>query len=813
MRSTNRRRAGLVALAAVAALLAPSAASAYDPTGSTVDRLPADEPCLKGRGNCAIYPKAAQLPNGRLVLAFEKSTVAASGGAAGQSLPVYTSDDYGASWQHRSDVAPPAELSDDPTVDRYTSNWTNPYLYVLPEQVGDLAAGTLLLASAVSGEDAYYAEHKAADPSWVPSNDGDRADLAIALFASTDGAATWDFVNIVATGGWQGGAAGATGTNIATANRYRQVDPVWEPYLIVHEGELVAYYSDENDHRPSDPVTGAAVIAPDNATAADSHGQVLVHRTWDGTTAAWSEPVMDVTGLTENRAGGTQIGGGRPGMANVVPTTDGRWLLTYEYWGGGANTRFKIADDPLAFFADGDPAGTDVGALAVAPGSRRLAGGGSPVLIALPDGRLVYNASGSGSVWVNESGRSDGTWTEFQTPIAGGYSRTLQYVEQTGRLVILQSAWGGADAGAEIRRAEVDLGRSAGAYYRLTNRAGGQVIGTGGSVNDANLGNRDVPDVVAEPASDRADGTQYWHLATKPDGNVSLLNRAGGRAAAVWTGNATIGQRIGQWVDDQAVGSWRLVPTTDGYVRLQSVRNPALYVTAPAGSGPLTLQTLRSDGTQEWRTEVLAPTLADLDASTRDGALLAETTVRPGQVITIDAAASTPGGAPLHQGTDARLHALAQDGTVTDLGTVRLDDDQRGTLTVPADLGAAPGTTLTIVVTFDATAPLWDVVAVAAPTPAWDTARAYSAGDLVDLDGSTWLASWWTRGQQPGDPYGPWQQIVAQPDGTAVWTPSRIFVAGDVAVLDGTVYQARWWTRDQRPGDPHGPWRVHDADR
>jgi hypothetical protein len=324
MRSTNRRRAGLVALAAVAALLAPSAASAYDPTGSTVYRLPADEPCLKGRGNCAIYPKAAQLPNGRLVLAFEKSTVAASGGAAGQSLPVYTSDDYGASWQHRSDVAPPAELSDDPTVDRYTSNWTNPYLYVLPEQVGDLAAGTLLLASAVSGEDAYYAEHKAADPSWVPSNDGDRADLAIALFASTDGAATWDFVNIVATGGWQGGAAGATGTNIATANRYRQVDPVWEPYLIVHEGELVAYYSDENDHRPSDPVTGAAVIAPDNATAADSHGQVLVHRTWDGTTAAWSEPVMDVTGLTENRAGGTQIGGGRPGMAAPTPGSRSR---------------------------------------------------------------------------------------------------------------------------------------------------------------------------------------------------------------------------------------------------------------------------------------------------------------------------------------------------------------------------------------------------------------------------------------------------------------------------------------------------------
>jgi hypothetical protein len=797
----------LTALATAATLLVPTTAQAYDPTAGTVYQLPASEACLKGRGNCAIYPKSAELPSGRLVAAFERSTVVAgSGGAAGQTLPVYASDDDGATWQPLSEVAAPAALSDDPAVAQYTSAWTNPYLYVLPEDVGDLAAGTLLLAGAVSGEDAYYAEKKAADPTWVPSNDGDRSDLAIALYASTDEGVTWSFVNIVATGGWQGGAAGATGTNIAAANTYRQVDPVWEPYLLAYDGQLIAYYSDENDHLAYDPVTGAATLRTDNATATDSHGQVLVHRTWDGTSTAWSDPVMDVPGYTQTVAGVQQVGGGRPGMTNVVPTTDGRWILTFEYWGGGSNTRYKIADDPLSFFADGDIDGTGVETLPVDTGSRALARGGSPVIIALPDGRLVYNASGSGSVWVNESGRSDGTWTEYQAPIASGYSRTLQYVQETGRVLILQSAWGGATAGAMIRRAEVDLGESAGAYYRLTARAGGLAIGTGGSSNDANLGNGDVPDVVAETPSATAT-TQQWHLTTKPDGNISLLNRSGGRAAAVWTGSATAGQRIGQWVDDQAVGSWRLVDAGDGWTRIQSVKNPALYLTAPTGAGSLTLRTLATDGSQEWRIEQVAPTTADLTEARRSTALVAADEVAPGAVLTLDATSTTSGGAARHAGVTGRAYLLDASGTVTDLGEVAFDDQQQTALTLPADL--PDGADLRVAVQFDATALVWDQVrtADAAPVaPAWATGTVYGAGDLVEHAGSVWLASWWTQGQAPGDPYGPWQETATTGDGTAVWTASRIFVAGESAQLDGVTYRASWWTRNQRPGDATGPW-------
>ncbi|WP_326725964.1 RICIN domain-containing protein [Streptomyces sp. NBC_00243] len=584
-------------VAASAMLAIPmTSAQAYNPTGGILYQL-GGEPCLKGRGNCAVYPKSAQLPGGRLVASFEKSTVVtATGSADRQTLPVYKSDDHGTTWQPLSEVKAPAYLSSDPQYAKYTSNWTNPYLYTLPQDVGNLKQGTLLLASVVSGDDAYYQEHKAADPNWTPSNDGDRKDLAIALYSSTDEGASWKVVNVVATGGWQGGSAGAIGQNVATANTSKQVDPFWEPYLVVYKGQLVCYYSDENDYTGFNATTGVPTPDPANGTATDSHGQILAHKTWDGRSAQWSAPVVDIAGLTQDMGGGkTEIGGGRPGMTNVVRTTDGKWLLTYEYWGGGANTRYVVADNPLEFYR-GSPTGTGVTSLPLATGSRALATGGSPVLIRLPGGSLVYNAAGSGNVWVNESGRGDGAWKEYQTTSRAGYSRNLQYVEGTGRIAILNN-----QGTSTIAYAEVDLGHSDGAYYQLVNRKTDQVIGTGNKTNDANIGNGDVPDVVLEePGSAANPDTQYWHAVTEPNGGVTLLNKSGGRAAAIWTGNATAGQRIGQWVDNSATGSWNLTRTADGFYKLQSVKNTSLYLTGASDGAALTLQSAATDGSQEW---------------------------------------------------------------------------------------------------------------------------------------------------------------------------------------------------------------------
>jgi hypothetical protein len=598
-RETARRSiaSAIVALAIVAATAV--SAQGYSPTPGTIYQLPSNQACLKGRGNCAIYPKAAQLTSGRLVASFELSTVPASGSAVGQTLPVYKSDDDGTTWQLLSQVQAPAYLSSDPSVAKYTSAWTNPYLYVLPQQVGALAAGTLVLAAVVSGDDEYYLEQKAANPNWTPTNDGDRKDMAIALYTSTDSGASWTFRNIVTGGSWQGGSAGAIGVTVSAANTYKQVDPVWEPYLMVYNGQLVAYYSDENDFTGYNATTGVPTVDPNNATATDSDGQILAHRTWDGTSASWSGPVVDVSGTTVTLAGGkTEIGGGRPGMANVVQTSDGKWMLTYEYWGGGDNVRYKIASDPLHFFSVGGAAGTGITTLPVTTGTGALATGGSPVLVRLPDGRILFNAAGSGNVWMNASGSSTASWTAYQTTMPGAYSRNLTYDATTGRVVILAN-----QGTSTIINADIDFGHSTGTYYQIVNKLTGQVIGTTNNTTDANIGNADSPDVRLEAAGSAANpDTQLWHITTKSDGNVTLLNKSGGRAAEIWTGNATQGQQIGQWVDNTATGLFTMVTKSNGYVYFQSVQNRSLYLTGSTAGAKLSLQPSDNGaGSQDWQ--------------------------------------------------------------------------------------------------------------------------------------------------------------------------------------------------------------------
>jgi hypothetical protein len=545
------------------------AAEAASPTPRTLYQLPGNAQCTKGFGNCVVYPKAAALPSGRLVAAFEKATVGPTGTAVGQVIPVYRSEDDGTTWQWLSDVRAPAAMSSNAAYARYTSSWTNPYFYVLPQNVGSLAAGTLLLSTVVSGEDVYYTEQKAANPNWVPTNDGDRRDLAIALYASTNQGASWSFLNIITTGGWQGGSAGAIGQRVAAANTTRQVDPVWEPYLMVYNNQLVAYYSDENDFTGYNASTGALTPRADNGTAGDSHGQVVAHRTWNGNTAAaWSAPVLDVAGLTQNVGGVNQIGGGRPGMPNVVQTSNGQWMLTYEYFGGGDNVHYKVSPNPLTFFSVGGAAGTNITALAVTAGSPAVAPGGSPVVIRLPDGRLVYNSNGSGDVWVNPSGSSTGAWTRQLTTIEAGYSRNLTYLPRTGRVLIVTGF-------NTIRHADIDLGRSAGAYYKLINRRSGKALDAyGASLADgANL----------VQWADNGGLNQHWHLTDLGGGYRTLLNRNSGRAVSIWqTSTADAAQAV-QWVENTGLDQAYTLEPVGAYYEIRA-RHSGKLLTVSGGS-------------------------------------------------------------------------------------------------------------------------------------------------------------------------------------------------------------------------------------
>lgn len=569
MRQLTKRALTLTTVLLAAAgvsLSATDTAQAYAPQQQTLYSAQNAGSCNKNP--CILYPKSAELPGGRLIASFEDS----EGPVVGQTMPIYKSDDQGDSWQKLTDLKAPAALSNDPAYAPYTSNWTNPYFYVLPQDLGTLKAGTLLLANVVSGAGT--------------NGDGNaRQNLAIALYASIDQGATWSINSII-----------ATGPNQAQ-------DPVWEPYLMMYNGQLITYYSDENDYLGYNATTGVPTIDPANTTAKDSGGQVLVHRTWNGS-GAWSGPVIDVAGLQQDMGGGkTEIGGGRPGMTNVVPTNDGKWLLTFEYFGGGDNVHYKIADNPLRFFADNTPAGNNITTLPVSSGSGPLSTGGSPVTVRLPDGRLVFNAYGSGDIWINDSGTSTGAWKQYHTSVGAGYSRNLQYVSATGRLEILSAPFGNGP----VTYGQVDIGQSVGAYYSIVNRKTGQVLTPQtGKTQDAQFtGN--TPDLITSTATSGNAG-QYWHIAKKGTAST-LLNKSGGRAAGIWQGQATQGANLAQWVDDGATDKlWNLVGSGDGYVRLQSTANTSLYATGAAPGGAVSLQTAISttgnaaaDDAQEWQ--------------------------------------------------------------------------------------------------------------------------------------------------------------------------------------------------------------------
>jgi hypothetical protein len=323
---------------------------------------------------------------------------------------------------------------------------------------------------------------------------------------------------------WEGGSAGAIGVDVSTANSGGQVDPAWEPYLMVYDGELVAYYSDEGGYLGYNSQTGVLEPGPVHTTATGFYGQVIAHRTWNGTSASWSSPVADATGETVGIGNGEdEIGRGRPGMANVVQTTDGKWMMTFEYWGG------------------------------------------------------------------------TGTWTEYQATMPAGYSRDLTYDSATGQVLIL-----GNEGVSTIVYATEDFGHSAGTYYHVASRLTGQVIGTSDDTTDANIGNGNVPDVELETAGAVSDtDSQYWHVVTKPNGAVTLLNESGGRAAEIWTGAATAGQEIGQWVDNTPNGLWHLIKEADGYYEFQCASNTSLYLTGSAAGAHLTLEPATSGGSQE----------------------------------------------------------------------------------------------------------------------------------------------------------------------------------------------------------------------
>ena len=325
------------------------------------------------------------------------------------------------------------------------------------------------------------------------------SETLLELYKSTDGGVTWSWVSEIAAGGSYSTTA------------------IWEPNLIVANNTLICYYSDSRD---------------------SAHSQKIVHQTSsDGVT--WGSVVNDVALSTYDL---------RPGMPVVSLLANGDYFMSYEVVNEASDTPtyFKISSDPESWTA------TDIGT--------SLGTGGSPYNTVLPDGKILFNDYGSSNVFINTDNGS-GSWTQVATNEAGGYSRTLQYVSGTGRVLIMSCPIMGSTLNT-ITFGDQDFGNSVGAYYKLVNRNSGMVLGvSGGSqANGAQL--IQWADTGAED--------QAWHVTTT-SGLTKFGNRNSGQVIGIYQGSTTEGADAVQWLDTGATNQeWTLEATGSYYKILNS---------------------------------------------------------------------------------------------------------------------------------------------------------------------------------------------------------------------------------------------------
>ncbi|KAJ7697816.1 BNR/Asp-box repeat protein [Mycena rosella] len=245
-----------------------------------------------------------------------------------------------------------------------------PFLYELTEAIGAFPAGTILCAG-----------------NSIPTN---LSNTQIDVYASLNKGRTWQFVSHVAAGGL------AEPTNGDT--------PVWEPFIMTFNHQIVIYYSDQRD-----PL----------------HGQKLVHQVTSDL-RTWGAVVDDVA---------YDAFAARPGMTTIALLPNGQYIITYEYCNspqGGCVVTYRLASSPLTFNA-------------AAPGTFLVATTGevptsSPNVAWTPtggaNGTIIVSANSHTGVFVNKALGAAGGWTYVQTNATRSYAREVRVLPTTSQIML-----------------------------------------------------------------------------------------------------------------------------------------------------------------------------------------------------------------------------------------------------------------------------------------------------------------------------------------------------------------------------------------
>ncbi|KAF2996191.1 hypothetical protein E8E13_000716 [Curvularia kusanoi] len=315
-----------------------------------------------------LYARTAEFSNGNLLATWENYSPEGSTPDSKVYFPIYKSTDGGYNWKEIARVHDQAQPLNGL---RY-----QPFLYILPKPFAGWPAGTVLLSG-----------------SSIPT---DLSTTQIELYVSLDKGYTWEFVSHIASGG--------------EALPNNGLTPVWEPFLLLHENKLIAYYSDQRE----------------NAT----YGQKMVHQTTtDGKT--WGPVVNDIT---------HDVYTDRPGMPVVSKLPNGKYMMTYEY-GGGPTTAsgyhfpvfYRLAEDPEKFGEAQDIQ------LITTDGTIPE---GSPYNVWSPvggkNGTIIVSCGTSSDIYINRGLGEKGTpWIRVPSPEKQAYTRHLRVLKHEKQLLIM----------------------------------------------------------------------------------------------------------------------------------------------------------------------------------------------------------------------------------------------------------------------------------------------------------------------------------------------------------------------------------------
>lgn len=247
-------------------------------------------------GGGVLYPRVIELrcageENGTLLSVFEYYA-----DKEPAVIPVFKSTDGGKTWEHFSDV--------EDTKNQWGMRF-QPVLFELPQQCGDLPAGTIL-----------FSGNSIPMQAFAPDNPPDFVGTELQLYVSRDHGKTWEYRSTFTHGG------------VPVEYNWDCLGPVWEPFIYINAyGDLTVVYSDEKPH--TDRILNqclAVISSPDGGKT-------------------WGEPKLVVAIPDGNR---------RPGMAIVTNLPNGKYFMCYEIVNDpDQGIHFKISDDGMDF---GDPA-------------------------------------------------------------------------------------------------------------------------------------------------------------------------------------------------------------------------------------------------------------------------------------------------------------------------------------------------------------------------------------------------------------------------------------------------------------------------